>query len=80
MDNGTFQFRYCTRYFTDSGIIGTKEFVSSNYQWKKWGRSCGACTKYKNGMDSNYTYFQTGFTGSSGLFLFFISEGGILRC
>jgi hypothetical protein len=21
-----------TRYFTDSGIIGTKEFVSSNYQ------------------------------------------------
>jgi REP element-mobilizing transposase RayT len=25
------RFRYRTRYFTDSGIIGTKEFVSSNY-------------------------------------------------
>ncbi len=26
------RFRYRTRYFTDSGIIGTKEFVSMNYQ------------------------------------------------
>jgi len=26
------RFRYRTRYFTDSGIIGTKEFVSVNYQ------------------------------------------------
>jgi putative transposase len=26
------RFRYRTRYFTDSGIIGTKEFVSDNYQ------------------------------------------------
>jgi putative transposase len=26
------RFRYRTRYFTDSGIIGTKEFVSKNYQ------------------------------------------------
>ena len=25
------RFRYQTRYFTDSGIIGTKEFVSTNY-------------------------------------------------
>jgi len=25
------RFRYRTRYFTDSGIIGTKKFVSSNY-------------------------------------------------
>ena len=25
------RFRHRTRYFTDSGIIGTKEFVSSNY-------------------------------------------------
>ena len=25
------RFRYRTRYFTDSGIIGSKEFVSSNY-------------------------------------------------
>jgi len=25
------RFRYRTRYFTDSGIIGTKAFVSSNY-------------------------------------------------
>jgi len=24
--------RYRTRYFTDSGIIGSKEFVSENYQ------------------------------------------------
>ena len=26
------RFRYRTRYFTDSGIIGSKEFVSVNYQ------------------------------------------------
>ncbi len=26
------RFRYRTRYFTDSGIIGTKEFVSENYK------------------------------------------------
>ena len=26
------RFRYRTRYFADSGIIGTKEFVSENYQ------------------------------------------------
>ena len=26
------RFRYRIRYFTDSGIIGTKEFVSINYQ------------------------------------------------
>ena len=26
------RFRYRTRYFTDSGIIGTKEFVSRFYQ------------------------------------------------
>ena len=25
------RFRYRTRYFSDSGIIGTKEFVSINY-------------------------------------------------
>ena len=25
-------FRYRTRYFTDSGIIGSKEFVAENYQ------------------------------------------------
>jgi len=28
----TDRFRYRTRYFTDSGIIGSKEFVSINYQ------------------------------------------------
>ncbi|CAB1083966.1 hypothetical protein D1AOALGA4SA_11500 [Olavius algarvensis Delta 1 endosymbiont] len=28
----TSRFRYRTRYFTDSGIIGSKEFVSANYQ------------------------------------------------
>jgi hypothetical protein len=26
------RFRYRTRYFTDSGIIGSKEFVSSHYR------------------------------------------------
>jgi hypothetical protein len=26
------RFRYRTRYFTDSGVIGSKEFVSENYQ------------------------------------------------
>ena len=26
------RFRYRTRYFTDSGIIGTKKFVSGNYR------------------------------------------------
>jgi len=26
------RFRYRTRYFSDSGIIGTKEFVSTNYK------------------------------------------------
>jgi hypothetical protein len=26
------RFRYRTRYFTDSGIIGSKEFVALNYQ------------------------------------------------
>jgi putative transposase len=26
------RFRFRTRYFTDSGIIGSKEFVSTNYQ------------------------------------------------
>jgi len=26
------RFRYRSRYFTDSGIFGTKEFISGNYQ------------------------------------------------
>ncbi|MEJ2169541.1 MAG: hypothetical protein P8X90_28890, partial [Desulfobacterales bacterium] len=26
------RFRYRTRYFTDTGIIGSKEFVAQNYQ------------------------------------------------
>ena len=30
--NRVCRFRYRTRYFTDSGIIGTKEYVSKNYQ------------------------------------------------
>lgn len=30
--NRVWRFRYRTRYFTDSGIIGTKEYVSRNYQ------------------------------------------------
>ena len=29
----TDRFRIRTRYFTDAGIIGTKEFVSKNYRW-----------------------------------------------
>ncbi len=28
----TDRFRYCTRYFSDSGFIGSKEFESTNYQ------------------------------------------------
>jgi len=28
----TDRFRYRTRYFTDSGIIGSKEFVTKNFQ------------------------------------------------
>ena len=30
--NGEEKTAYRTRYFTDSGIIGSKEFVSENYQ------------------------------------------------
>ena len=30
--HGVDRFRYRTRYFTDSGIIGTKEFVSRFYE------------------------------------------------
>jgi REP-associated tyrosine transposase len=30
--SGIRRFQYRTRYFSDSGIIGTKEFVSTNYQ------------------------------------------------
>jgi putative transposase len=30
--NRSDRFRYRTRYFTDSGIIGSKEFVAENYQ------------------------------------------------
>lgn len=32
----TDRFRFRTRYFTDSGIIGSKEFVSTNYQRLKY--------------------------------------------
>jgi len=33
----TDRFKYRTRYFTDSGIIGSKEFVADNYQrFKQW--------------------------------------------
>ena len=32
----TDRFAYRTRYFTDSGIIGTKEFVQENFQRFKW--------------------------------------------
>jgi putative transposase len=30
------RFRYRTRYFTDSGIIGSKEFVSVMYKYKQF--------------------------------------------
>ena len=30
--NRSDRFRYRTRYFTDSGIIGSKEFESANFQ------------------------------------------------
>lgn len=42
--NRVSRFRYRTRYFTDSGIIGTKEFVAENYpgfQTNKTGRHHG---------------------------------------
>jgi hypothetical protein len=30
--SGTERFKYKTRYFTDSGIIGSREFVRKTYQ------------------------------------------------
>jgi hypothetical protein len=30
--NRVYRFRYHTRYFTDSGIIGSRDFVSSNHR------------------------------------------------
>jgi hypothetical protein len=38
------RFKYRTRYFTDSGIIGSKEFVAANYRRFKdlvMFKSCG---------------------------------------
>jgi hypothetical protein len=42
------RFRYRTRYFTDSGIIGSKEFVSINYQ------------RFKNLFESTNKRFKAG--------------------
>ena len=51
------RFRYRTRYFTDSGIIGSKEFVSINYQRFKKLFSSKHEKKPKpiNGLDGMYS-------------------------
>ncbi len=53
----TKRFRYKTRYFTDSGIIGTKEFVSQNYQRFKHVFQCKHEKKPKpiKGLDGVYS-------------------------
>ena len=51
------RFRYRTRYFTDSGIIGTKEFVSRVYQGFKGHFSSRheKCPKPIQGLNGIYS-------------------------
>jgi len=51
------RFRYRTRYFTDSGIIGSKEFVSTNYQRLKnlFESKHEKKPKPIKGLDGNYS-------------------------
>ena len=51
------RFRYRTRYFTDSGIIGSKEFVSANYQRFKnlFESKHGKAPKPIKGLDGIYS-------------------------
>ncbi len=50
------RFRYRTRYFTDSGIIGSKEFVSTNYQ------------RFKNLFESKHEKKPKPIKGSDGIY------------
>ncbi|RPI76930.1 MAG: hypothetical protein EHM45_11175 [Desulfobacteraceae bacterium] len=51
------RFRYCTRYFPESGIIGSKEFVSQLYQrFKSYFSSChDKITKTIRGLKGIYS-------------------------
>jgi hypothetical protein len=51
------RFRYRTRYFTDSGVIGSKEFVTENYQRFKYIFSSKHEKKPKpiKGLDGMYS-------------------------
>ena len=51
------RFRYRTRYFTDSGIIGSKEFVAANYQRFKnlFNSKHGKKPKPIKGLDGLYS-------------------------
>ena len=50
------RFRYRTRYFTDSGIIGSKEFVAANYQ------------RFKNLFNSKHEKKPKAIKGLDGLY------------
>ena len=50
------RFRYRTRYFTDSGIIGSKEFVSINYQ------------RFKHLFNSNHEKKPNAIKGLEGMY------------
>ena len=50
------RFRYRTRYFTDSGIIGSKEFVAANYQ------------RFKNLFNSKHEKKPKAINGLDGLY------------
>ena len=50
------RFAYRTRYFSDSGIIGTKEFVKQNYQrFKDFFQSKEKIPKRISGLDGVYS-------------------------
>ncbi len=55
--NNVDRFRYRTRYFTDSGIIGTKEFVSRIYQEFKgyFASRHEKCPKPVQGLNGVYS-------------------------
>ncbi len=60
------RLRYRTRYFTDSGVIGSKEFVSFNYQRFKHlfatrhERKIRACPFFPNFSTMTYLCILTG--------------------
>ena len=55
--SGSYRFRYRTRYFTDSGIIGTKAFVAKHYQAFQQLFSCKHEKRPKtiHGLDGIYS-------------------------